>query len=95
MKYTLTTPCKECPFLKSMTRGFTIKRLTEFALSEFPCHKTCDLEEDNEESENYGCYVANEKSVACAGAMIFLAKRKHQFTYGFDDSKLNMNAPIR
>lgn len=92
MKYTLHTPCKECPFLKSMAQGFTMARLTEFALSEFPCHKTCDIVEDE---EGVSEYIANKNSVACAGAMIFLAKRKDRFTYGFDDSKLNMEAEVR
>lgn len=95
MKYTQTTPCKECPFLKSMAKGFTLTRLQEFALSEFPCHKTASLEEDDEEHPNYNQYVANENSVACAGAMIFLAKKKDKYTYGFDDSKLNMKAKVR
>lgn len=92
MKTSLTTPCKECPFLIKMKRGFTLQRLTEFALTDFPCHKTCDLVEDD---EGVGEYVANENSVACAGAMIFLAKRKDKFVYGFDDTVLNMDAPVR
>lgn len=92
MKYTQTTPCKECPFLNSMKRGFTMKRLTELAVTEFPCHKTCDLIEDEEGLEEY---IGSEESVACAGAMIFLAKRKDRFTFGFDTSKLNMKANVR
>lgn len=93
MKHLLNTPCKECPFLKSMAHGFTIKRLTELALQEMPCHKTCDVDEDSEDAT--GDYVPTNKSVYCAGAMIFLAKRKDKFLYGFDDTKLNMNAPVR
>ena len=92
MKYTQTTPCNACPFLKKMSHGFTMKRLLDFALTEFPCHKTCDLEDDDEGNSEF---KANEKSVACAGAMIFLAKRKDKYTYGFDDTKLNMKAPVR
>ena len=68
-----------------------MKRLQELALiPDFHCHKTGDCDEDGD-----GGFTPNENSVLCAGAMIFLAKRKNQYTYGFDDSKLNMNAPVR
>lgn len=93
MKQTLTTPCDKCPFLKSMAHGFTIRRLTELALQDMPCHKTCGVDEDGEDPTYE--YVPTEKSVYCAGAMIFLAKRKNRFTYQFDDTKLNMKAPVR
>jgi len=93
MKQALTEPCKDCPFLKKFSHGFTMRRLKELALQEMPCHKTCRVDEDDEYSS--GDYVVTDKSVYCAGAMIFLAKRKGQFTYGFDDSKLNMKASVR
>jgi len=70
-----------------------MNRLKELALQEMPCHKTCVVDEDGEDYSSE--YVPTNKSVYCAGAMIFLAKRKDKFTYGFDDSKLNMNASIR
>lgn len=76
-----------------MKYGFTLHRLTQFALTEFPCHKTCDLVDDDEGGASE--YIDNKDSVACAGAMIFLAKRKAKFTYGFDDTKLNMKADVR
>lgn len=93
MKQVLTTPCKECPFLESMRHGLTLKRLTQLALQDMPCHKTCEVDEGGEDAT--GDYVPSDKSVYCAGAMIFLAKRKDKFVYGFDDSKLNMDAPVR
>ncbi len=93
MEYKLTTPCKDCPFLTKFSHGFTMNRLKELALQEMPCHKTCDVDEDEEYST--GDYVPTKKSVYCAGAMIFLAKRKNQFTYGFDDTKLDMEAQVR
>lgn len=93
MKQPLKSPCNECPFLNKMKRGFTLQRLTELALiPNFHCHKTGDCKEDE---EGLGEFVANEKSVLCAGAMIFLAKRKHRFTYGFDESGLNMDSDVR
>lgn len=93
MKQILTSPCNGCPFLKKYKHGFTYNRLKELALQDMPCHKTCDVDEDGEEPTND--YVPNEKSFLCAGAMIFLAKRKDKFTYGFDDTKLNMKASVR
>lgn len=97
MKYTQTTPCKECPFLNSMKHGFTLKRLAEFASGEFPCHKSADNDEET------GEFVATEKSVHCAGALIFLEKRNkpHQMMrinerFGqYDYTKLNMDADVR
>src|SRR6185369_6819913 len=37
MIYTMTTPCDECPFLKFMAHGFTIRQLEGFASGEFGC----------------------------------------------------------
>jgi hypothetical protein len=96
MRYSQTTPCKECPFLKSMARGFSIKRLTEFASGEFPCHKSAELDEDDG-------YKATGKSVHCAGALIFLEKRNkpHQMMRiserlgMYDHTKLDMKADVR
>ena len=80
-----------------MKRGFTLKRLREFASGEFPCHQTADA--DNEDSE----YRATDKSIHCAGALIFNEKRNtpHQMMRiserfgGYDLRKLNMDAPVR
>lgn len=91
----MTTPCAECPFLKSMKHGFEIKRLKQFASGEFPCHKTAE--------DDDGKYVAGEKSVHCAGALIFLEKRQapHQMMRiaerlgMYDHTKLNMEAEVR
>lgn len=93
MKDTMTTPCNECPFLKKNKHGYSHSRLVELALSpNFPCHKTCDVDEDGEDPT--GDYVPNENSLVCAGAKIFLAKRKEKYYYGFDDKKLNMKAEV-
>lgn len=66
MKYTMKTPCKECPFTMSRS-AFSDRRLKEFASGTFPCHKTAELDEEG--------YQATDKSVHCAGALIFLEKR--------------------
>lgn len=96
MKYTQTTPCKECPFLNSMKHGYSLKRLKEFSSGEFPCHKSAEVNENDE-------YAATNKSVHCAGALIYLEKRNqpHQMMriaerFGmYDHTKLNMEADVR
>lgn len=97
MKYEMTRPCAECPFLKSMAHGFTLKRLRGFASGEFPCHKTAVVEEDG------GSFEATRDSQHCAGALIFLEKRDapHQMMricerLGlYDRTKLAMDAEVR
>jgi hypothetical protein len=91
-------PCAECPFLNTpkMRSAFTLARLRQFADNgEFPCHKTASESEEG--------FVANEKSVACAGMLIFNEKRERpnqmmrvSERLGFyDRSKLNMKANVR
>ena len=93
MNQPLTSPCNECPFLVKFKHAFSITRLTELALiNDFHCHKTGETFENEEGPDEF---FPNEKSVLCAGAMIFLAKRKDKFNYGFDDTKLNMEAAVR
>lgn len=95
MKYTMTTPCKECPFL--IGSGFTYKSLSAHASGEFACHKACDVEEET------GDFVPrNEKTPHCAGALIFLEKQDspHQMMricerLGlYDRTKLDMKAQV-
>jgi hypothetical protein len=102
MKYTMTTPCDQCPFLNTpnMKRGFKLARLREFAASEFPCHQTASVVEDEEGGSEYR---ANDRSLHCAGALIFNEKRGHANQMmricerlGFyDASKLDMEANVR
>jgi len=96
MKYTQTVPCKECPFLNTYKRGYSLKRLKEFASGEFPCHKSAELNEEDG-------YIATDKSVHCAGALIFNEKRNnpHQMMriaerFGmYDYKKLDLKSDIR
>ena len=69
MNYKMTTPCGDCPFADTPAnrRGFTLKRLKEFASGEFPCHKTAD--------GDTGVFEAKATSAHCAGALIFNEKR--------------------
>ena len=95
MRYNLTEPCGTCPFLKGS--GFTFNRLLEHAAGEFPCHKACDLNKQDEFKEK-----KNGKTPHCAGALIFLEKRNqpHQIMRicerlsVYDRTKLNMAAPV-
>jgi hypothetical protein len=101
MKYTMTTPCSQCPFLKSLARGFPLKRLEEFASAEFPCHKTAEVQESDDDDD--GDFIATEDSQHCAGSLIYLEKRgrSHQMMRicermgGYDRTKLDMKAKVR
>jgi hypothetical protein len=92
MNYSMTNPCDACPFL--IGSGFTWKSLVAHASGEFACHKTCKI--------SAGTYEPQEKSLHCAGSLIFLEKQNkpHQMMricerLGFyDRSKLNMEAPV-
>ena len=75
-------------------------RLREFCAGEFPCHKSAEIVEDDETGTEF---MATEKSVHCAGALIFLEKRNrpHQMMricerLGlYDRRKLDMSAKVR
>lgn len=83
-----------------MKRGFTLRRLKEFAANEFPCHQTASSIEDE---DGFAEFRANDKSVHCAGALIFNEKRgvANQMMRicerlgMYDASKLNMEAKVR
>jgi hypothetical protein len=96
MKYNLTEPCDECPFL--IGSGFKLRALQRHASGEFACHKACVVDEES------GDFVPrNDKTPHCAGALIFLEKQDapHQMMricerLGlYDRTKLNMSAPVQ
>jgi hypothetical protein len=97
MKFTLITPCAQCPFLKKMARGFDLARLEEFAAGSFHCHQTGNQDEET------GDYTPTADSLACAGALIYLEKRGRSSQMMriaerlglYDRSKLNLKAPVR
>ncbi len=96
MKYTKSTPCEDCPFLKKYAKSYGAKRLREFASGEFPCHKTAKMDEDE------SVFLAAENSLHCAGALIYNEKRNqpHQMMRiaerlgMYDMRKLNMKAEV-
>lgn len=94
MNYSMTEPCDACPFVKGS--GFTWRSLVAHASGEFACHKTCRLDEET------STFEPKERSLHCAGALIFLEKQKkpHQMMRiaerlgMYDHTKLNMDAPV-
>lgn len=96
MRYDMKDPCDACPFLKGS--GFTFASLKRHASGEFARHKTCELDEESGEFEP----KPGQKSLHCAGALIFLEKRgePHQMMRicerigMYDRTKLNMNANV-
>jgi hypothetical protein len=91
----MTTPCDDCPFLAKFKAGFSLQRLKDFSSGQFPCHQTADAES--------GQFEATEKSVHCAGALIFLEKRDQPSQMMriaerlgiYDRTKLDMAAKVR
>lgn len=98
MNYSMTKPCDECPYL--LGSGFSFRSLTEHASGEFACHKTCELTESADGNDSV--FEPKQKSLHCAGALIFLEKQNapHQMMricerVGlYDHTKLDMNAPV-
>lgn len=99
MKYNLTEPCNECPYL--IGGGFTFASLTRHAQGEFACHKACVLE-DRDDGNGEVYRARNGKTPHCAGALIFLEKqdKPHQMMRicerigMYDRTKLNMSANV-
>lgn len=97
MNYDLHSPCDQCPFLRSMARGFSIQRLEEFAAGSFHCHKT------GTQDDHTGEFIALPTSKYCAGALIYVEKRNRpnqmmriaERLSLYDRRKLNMDAPVR
>lgn len=106
MKYDMTTPCAECPFLQKHAHAYSLEKLQAFAAGEFPCHKTAVLRDydgvGDGESSGYQP-KPDGSSQHCAGALIFNEKceQPHQMMRicerlgMYDFRKFNMEAPVR
>lgn len=100
MKFTLTDPCGECPFLNRNAKSYGRRRLREMTLGAFHCHKTGTVAEDDELGTSE--FVPTENSLYCAGALIFMEKRGQSNQIMriaerlrlYDRTKLNMKAPV-
>lgn len=77
MIYTMTTPCDQCPFLKSMAHGFTIRQLEAHASGEFGCHKACVITETEDGADEF---TPTENTPHCGGLveeMNLMTFKKH------------------
>ncbi len=104
MKFTMTSPCGNCPFRSDkpffLAEG-RAEEITNNLLSggTFPCHKTVDYDHpDDEDGEG----VVTDDSIHCAGALIMLEKmespsqmmRIAERLGMYDRTKLKMDAPV-
>jgi hypothetical protein len=82
-KYMCATPCNYCPFLskfdaedgdrKFLRSGRRIEFLNSMLNgADFPCHKTAEIDEDDEDSS--GEFVRVADSLHCAGARLVLER---------------------
>ena len=104
MKHEMTKPCDNCPFrtdVKPYLRPGRVEEIVDslYAQQSFPCHKTTDHVDDDEEGP---IAVTTKDSQQCAGAMILLEKmgrstqmmRIDERFGGYDRTKLDMDAPV-
>lgn len=107
--YSLTTPCKNCPFRTDVRPFITPGRVRDIerslVRSEFPCHKTTRPDDD---AEDDSVYIPKGGEIHCAGALILLEKlgrpsqmmriaerlRGEGGAPMYDASKLDMEAPV-
>lgn len=100
MEYTMTTPCNACPFLLKFKKGYSERQIKGFASGEFPCHKTAEL---TESEENGAQFEPTKDSLHCAGHLIYHEKRGTTTQMMricerlgmYDHRKLNMKAAVR
>lgn len=99
MQFTLTDPCKKCPFRSDIKPYLNADRVAEICdAPSFACHQTTVEDESSDE----GDMKVTDKSQMCAGYMILrekikapsqmmrIAERLGLYNY----KKLNMKAPV-
>lgn len=105
MKFTLTKPCKDCPFRNDITPYLTearAKEITDGILKDditFTCHKTLDGTWEHDED---GKYTPGDGDIHCAGALILNEKegrpnwriRLAAFLGLFEPERLDLSAPV-
>ena len=103
MKYSMSSPCPQCPFrndIDGYLRSERVEEICESVLRQqsFPCHKTThESEDDDGECE----LVATDDSEQCAGAEIFAMKhgvcsqmRRICGRLGMEVAELDEDAPV-
>lgn len=79
-------PCGPCPFSRKNTLWLHPERASDFAnmasnpYSDFPCHKTADLCEDD---EGFSEYVAGNRSLTCNGFLSLQVNENGRGPSGF------------
>lgn len=103
MKYSMTTPCRHCPFRNDIHGYLTEGRVEELVASvlaqqSFPCHKTTEEIEDEDGDADL---AATDDSEQCAGAEIFAMKhgtcsqmRRICGRLGMPVAELDEDAPV-
>ena len=99
VKYTMTTPCVNCPFRSDIPPYLRYTRVREIEdgliNGTFPCHKTITHDDDGE-------YISTDKEIHCAGALILCEKEERPSQMMriaerlgmYDMRKLDMDAPV-
>lgn len=106
MKFTLKSPCKDCPFRNDRPElkgwlGESRAKQIDSALArdgDFPCHKTLDFDDETGES------IKVQDSIFCGGALVYLNHQERLFDnavirvaamFGFfNPEKLDMASPV-
>lgn len=103
LKYTMTTPCSNCPFRDDRPFYLRPGRAQEIIDSmlvqdgSFSCHKTTEFDDE-------GTRVSIGNETHCAGILILLAKTDHLWDSlitriaamvgAFDPKRLHLTAPV-
>ena len=106
MQYTMTAPCKACPFRNDgegirLRNGRAEDILNTLIAQQgvFSCHETVDYDAEDVDSD---FHIPGKDEQHCAGAMIMLEHlespnqmmRIAERTNGYDRRKLKMDSPV-
>lgn len=109
MRFSLKSPCTQCPFRSDITPFITGERADEIVNAvlveekTFTCHKALNGEwNDSTIGEGEECYSPSAKDIHCAGALVLITRngaphRMLQLAERlglYDPSDLNMAAPV-
>lgn len=106
MKYSMSSPCKNCPFrndIRGYLREERVYEIVESVLRQqsFPCHKTTTFEHAEDDEGSYDRRVNTEDEEQCAGAELFAMKngvgsqmRRVCGRLGMEVAELDEDAPV-